>query len=45
MATKLGLMIGYHRPDRLVEKNWITAFKVKVTAKGQNVDAYPDDIF
>ena len=37
--------------DRLLEarascgKNWITAFKVKVKAKGQNVDAYPDDIF
>ena len=23
-------------------KNWFIAFKVKVTAKGQNVDIYPD---
>ena len=26
-------------------KNWITAFKVKVTGKGQIVDVYPEDIF
>ena len=26
------------------EKNWITAFKVKVTVKGQNVNVCPDDI-
>ena len=26
-------------------KKWIIAFKVKVTAKGQNVDVYPHDIF
>ena len=27
------------------EKNWITAFRVKVTVKGQNVNVCPDDIF
>ena len=27
------------------EKNWITAFKVKVTVKGKNVSVYPDVIF
>ena len=26
-------------------KNWIIAFKVKVTAKGQSVDVYPDNVF
>ena len=27
------------------EKSWITAFRVKVTAKGQNVNVFKDDIF
>ena len=27
------------------EKNWITAFSVKVTVKGQNVSVCPDSIF
>ena len=31
-ATKLGLIVQYHKPECPVEK-WITAFKVKVTAK------------
>ena len=26
-------------------KKWITAFKVKVTRKGQTINVYPDDIF
>ena len=44
LATKLGLMIHHHKPVSC-EKNWITAFKVQVTMKGQNVSVCPDDIF
>ena len=45
LATKLGLMIHHHKPECLVKKNWITAFRVKVTVKGQSVNVCPDGIF
>ena len=46
LTTKLGLMILHRKPECPVKKkNWTTAFKVKVTAKGQNINACPDDIF
>ena len=37
-------MIHYHKPECPLKKR-ITASKVKVTAKGQNVNVCPDDIF
>ena len=43
-AKKLSLMRHHHKPECLVKK-WITAFKVKVTAKGQNVNVCPNNIF
>ena len=44
LAIKHRLMIHQiHKPECLVKK-WITAFKVKVAAKGQNVNVCPDDI-
>ena len=44
LATKLGLMIHHLKPE-CREQNWITAFKVKVAAKGQNVGVCQDNIF
>ena len=44
LATKLGPIIGYHRSEPLVE-NWITAFTVQVTAKGQNVGDFVQIIY
>ena len=37
LATKFGLMIHHHKPGCLVKTNWITAFRVKATVKGQNL--------
>ena len=36
LVTKLGLILQYHKPECPVEK-WITAFKVRVTVKVQNI--------
>ena len=36
-ATKIGLIVQHHKPECPVEKNWITAVKVKATAKAQYV--------
>ena len=38
------LMIPHYKPECPVKKK-STAFRVKVTAKGQNVNVRPDDIF
>ena len=38
-------MIHHHKPQCLVQKERITAFRVKVTVKGQNVNVCPGDIF
>ena len=45
LETKLGLMIHHHELECPVTKSWITAFRVKVTVKGQNVNVCSDDIF
>ena len=45
LATKLGLMIHHLKPKCPVKKNWITAFRVKVTAMVKNVNVCPGDIF
>ena len=44
LTTKLDLMI-HHQKQVSYEKNRITAFRVKVTVKGQYVNVCPDDIF
>ena len=44
LATKLGLVIHHQKPECLVKKKRIAAFRVKLTAKGQNVSVCPDDI-
>ena len=36
LATKLGLMIHHQKPECPVKK-WITVFRIKVTARGQNL--------
>ena len=41
---KLGLKINHHKPECLVKKNDY-CIQGQSTAKGQNVSAYPDDIF
>ena len=38
-------MIHHQKPECPVKKNWIIAFRVIVTEKGQNVNVSPDDIF
>ena len=44
LATKLGLMLHYHKPECLVKKkNWITALRIK-RRLGMSV-FFPDDIF
>ena len=45
LATKLDLMIHRHKPECPVKKKRITAFRVKVTAKGKNVNVCPDNVF
>ena len=37
LAAKLGLMIHHQKPECPMKKKWITAFRVKVKAKGQNL--------
>ena len=37
IATNLGFIVQHQKPEHPMEKKWITAFKVKVTAKVQNV--------
>ena len=37
--------IHHHKPEYPVKKKRITAFRVRVTAKGQNVNVCPDDAF
>ena len=38
-------LTGLKAPSNSCEKDWITAFRVKVTAEGQNVNVCPDDTF
>ena len=35
-----GLIVQHYKPEYPAEKNWITAFKVKVTPKVKNVSEY-----